>query len=110
MKKFIGYQKGINLGGWFSQCGYSKQNYDNFITEDDFKELSTWNINHIRLPIDYNLLEDEHRNYLNSGIEYLKKVVNWCEKYHLHMVLDLHKTFEYSFDPKESENGFFHDT
>lgn len=110
MKKFIGYQKGINLGGWFSQCDYSKENYDGFITENDFKELSTWNIDHIRLPIDYNLLEDENGNYLNSGMEYLEKVVDWCGKYNLNMVLDLHKTFGYSFDPGESENGFFNDT
>lgn len=37
MKKFIVYQKRINLRGWFSQCDYSKENYDNFITENDFK-------------------------------------------------------------------------
>ena len=54
MKKFIGYQKGINFGGWFSQCDYSKETYDNFITEDDFKKVSTWNIDHIRLPIELN--------------------------------------------------------
>lgn len=107
MKKFIGYQKGVNLGGWFSQCDYSKETYDNFITENDFKILSTWNIDHVRLPIDYNLLEDENGNYLNSGIEYLQRISTWCEKYNLNLIIDLHKTFGYSFDPGECQNGFF---
>ena len=55
MRKFIGYQKGVNLGGWFSQCDHSTETYENFINENDFKILSTWNIDHVRLPIDYNL-------------------------------------------------------
>lgn len=109
MKKFIGYQKGVNFGGWFSQCDYSKETYDNFITEDDFKKVSTWNIDHIRLPIDYNLLEDDNGNYLNSGLQYLQKVVDWCEKYGLNLIIDLHKTYGFSFDPKECQNGFFED-
>lgn len=109
MKKFIGYQKGVNFGGWFSQCDYSKETYDNFITEDDFKELSTWNIDHIRLPIDYNLLEDDNGNYLNSGLQYLQKVVDWCEKYGLNLIIDLHKTYGFSFDSGECQNGFFED-
>jgi aryl-phospho-beta-D-glucosidase BglC (GH1 family) len=107
MREFIGYQRGVNLGGWFSQCDYSKERYDNFITENDLKELSTWGIDHVRLPIDYNLLEDEVGNYLDSGIAYVQKVVDWCEKYGLNLVLDLHKTFGYSFDPGEQQSGFF---
>ena len=31
MKIFNGYMHGINLGGWFSQCDYSKERYDHFI-------------------------------------------------------------------------------
>ena len=37
MKTWKGYQKGVNLGGWFSQCDYSEDRFNNFITEDDFK-------------------------------------------------------------------------
>lgn len=109
MKRFIGYEKGINFGGWFSQCDHSKNTYDNFITEQDFKIASTWNIDHIRLPIDYNLLEDENGNYLNSGIEYLQNAVDWCGKYNLNLIIDLHKTYGFSFDPGECQSGFFED-
>ena len=30
----LGIQKGVNLGGWFSQCDYSEDRLNNFITED----------------------------------------------------------------------------
>ncbi len=32
MKDF-GFYRGVNLGGWFSQCDYSKERLDHFITE-----------------------------------------------------------------------------
>lgn len=39
MREFTGYKKGVNLGGWLSQCGagnYTDERFNNFITEDDF--------------------------------------------------------------------------
>ena len=59
MKTWKGYQKGVNLGGWFSQCDYSEDRFNNFITEDDFKELTSWGLDHLRLPVDYNLVETD---------------------------------------------------
>ena len=46
-KTWKGYQKGVNLGGWFSQCDYSEDRFNNFITEDDFKELTSWGLGKI---------------------------------------------------------------
>ncbi len=42
MRKWIGYEKGVNLGGWLSQCDYSKERLEHFIEEEDIKRLSTW--------------------------------------------------------------------
>lgn len=107
MREFKGYQKGINLGGWYSQCDYSKDRFDNFITEDDFKNFSTWGIDHVRVPIDYNLVEEDDGTYKQSGFDYIQNVIDLCEKYKLNLVLDLHKTYGYSFDVGENEKGFF---
>lgn len=107
MRKWDGYQRGINLGGWFSQCDYSKERYDNFIKEEDFKVISEWGLDHVRVPVDYNLVEDESGNYIEAGFEYIDRVVHWCGKYNLNMVLDLHKTYGFSFDAGEMETGFF---
>ena len=42
MKVFEGYTRGINLGGWLSQCDNTEQTYDNFIKEEDIKRISEW--------------------------------------------------------------------
>ena len=36
MRKFEGYTKGVNFGGWISQCDHTTKRYDEFITEPDF--------------------------------------------------------------------------
>lgn len=107
MKKWVGYEKGINLGGWFSQCEHTKEHYENFIRKEDIAELSTWGIDHVRVPVDYNLVEGEDGDYKESGFTYLQRMIDWCGEYHLNMILDLHKTFGYSFDAGEKEDGFF---
>lgn len=107
MRKFLGYEKGINLGGWLSQCVHTTEHYDSFITEQDFAEASKWGIDHVRIPVDYDLLEDENGVSTTYGMDYLNKAVEWCAKYNLNMVLDVHKTAGYSFDSGENESGFF---
>lgn len=107
MVAWKGYEKGVNLGGWFSQCSYTKERYEGFVTEADVEMLSTWDIDHLRVPVDYNLVEDENGDYLEEGFAYLQKIIDWCGKYNLNMILDLHKTKGYSFDSQEGEGGFF---
>ncbi len=110
MRRFAGFEKGINLGGWFSQCDHSKKRYDTFINEHDIAELSTWGIDHLRLPIDYNLVEDKDGNYIEEGFARIEKVIVTCRRHKLNMVLDLHKTAGFSFDQGEAETGFFSDS
>lgn len=107
--KWNGYEKGVNLGGWFSQCSHTTERYENFITKEDMKVLSTWGIDHVRIPVDYNLVEDEDGHYRESGFAWIQKAVDWCGEYGLNMILDLHKTAGYSFDKGEEEAGFFED-
>lgn len=107
MVNFIGYKKGVNLGGWLSQCCHTKEHYDSFITEEDIKKISSWETDHVRLPIDYNLLEDENGNFKEEGFAYIDNAVSWCKNAGLNIILDLHKTAGYSFDKGEGESGFF---
>ncbi|MBR5048074.1 MAG: cellulase family glycosylhydrolase [Erysipelotrichaceae bacterium] len=107
MKKLEGFQHGINLGGWLSQCDYTEERYSTFITEKDIERISSWGLDHIRIPVDYNLLEDEQGNYRQSGFAHLKDGTDWALRYGLNVIIDLHKTFGFSFDLKEGEEGFF---
>jgi len=107
MKQFKGFMHGINLGGWFSQCNHSQERYDNFIKEEDFKTISSWGLDHVRLPIDYNLVENTEGLTIEKGYDRIQRAIEWCIKNNLNLILDLHKTAGFSFDKGEEENGFF---
>ena len=107
MKRFDGFMHGVNLGGWYSQCNYSQERYDTFIVEKDIETISSWGMDHIRLPIDYNLVEKEDGTPIPQGYERIRKAAEWCKKNNLNMILDLHKTAGYSFDSGHGETGFF---
>ena len=83
MRSFVGYEKGINFGGWFSQCEHTKKHYDEFIGESDFAAVSSWGIDHVRIPIDYDLIENGNGDIQESGMMYIQKCIDWCKKYSL---------------------------
>ena len=107
MKTWKGYQKGINLGGWLSQCDDTEETYSTFVQEKDIEIIKEWGMDHVRLPFDYELIEDKEGNPVESGYGHIQDAIDWCGKYGLNMVLDLHKTMGYSFDDAFGERGFF---
>ncbi len=106
MKEWKGFQKGVDLGGWFSQCDYTEDRYRNFIREEDFAVIRSWGADHVRIPVDYDLLEDEN-GFRESGFAHLSRALGYAREAGLNAVIDLHKTAGFSFDPDEQENGFF---
>ena len=92
MLKNKGFYRGINLGGWLSQCDYSEDRLNNFITEPDFAKIASWRFDHVRIPIDYNVLENEDGSFMESGFARIDWALEMCRKYGLTTVLDLHKT------------------
>lgn len=110
MKEWKGYMHGINLGGWLSQCSeYSEEYYNSFITENDIKTISEWGLDHVRLPIDYNVIEDEDGNVFEKGYSHIDDCIAWCKKYGLNLIIDLHKTKGFAFDSNPKENIMFED-
>lgn len=101
MLKKMGIVRGVNLGGWLSQCDYSDKRLNEFIQEEDFARIASWGLDHVRIPVDYNVLDD------GRGYAKLDWAIEMCRKYGLKMVLDLHKTAGFSFDKGEAEVGFF---
>ena len=60
MRRFEGYMRGVNLGGWLSQADETtKEHYDTFITEADIKDIAAMGLDHVRLPVDYTMIETE---------------------------------------------------
>lgn len=103
MREFTGYKKGVNLGGWLSQCGagnYTEDRFNSFILEEDIAQIASWGADHVRLPIDYNVIQNDDGSFIESGFAHIDDCIRWCKKYGLKMVLDLHKSCGYVFDDK----------
>lgn len=98
-------QKGINLGGWLSQYKeYDHHHFATFIQEPDIKRIADWGFDHIRLPVDYPILEsDSHPGkLLESSLGYIYTCLEWCKKSGVRVILDLHKAPGYAFDNQEA--------
>ena len=107
MLKERGFRKGVNLGGWLSQSDYSEERLNSFITEADFCQIAALGFDHVRIPIDYNVIQNPDGTMRPDGLGRIDAALALCDKYGLKAVLDLHKTPGYSFDAGEKEAGFF---
>lgn len=113
MRIFEGFQKGINLGGWISQfSAFDENHFNTFITEADIRTIAGLGFDHVRVPVDYTVLQDEDGNIRESGLSHLADCRKWCEACGLNMLIDLHECFGYSFDPLKrgmDRKRFFYD-
>jgi len=96
MKFYNRFRNGVNLGGWLSQyvvSGTRERHYKTFIMQEDIKIISGWGADHIRLPVDYEVIErsEAPRGASEEGLAYIDSCLEWCEKQGLNVVLDLHK-------------------
>ncbi len=103
------FQVGLNLGGWLSQYpSYDYDHFDTFIKEADFRRIADWGCDHIRLPVDYPVLEDEnHPGAVNErGIGYVRRALEWSRDNGLRAILDLHKAPGFSFENLQTVSLF----
>ena len=107
MSKKFDIRRGVNLGGWLSQCDYSDERINHFIEAEDIARVASWQVDHVRIPVDYNVLEDAHGGYNAPGWERLDWAIGLCEKHGMKVIIDLHKAAGFSFDNGEAEVGFF---
>jgi len=103
--------RGVNLGGWLMMEGYilhgkniaekifkkefkkrcgqkeldsfSHLYRNNFIQESDFKNIASLNLNCVRIPFNFSIIE-------YGRMDALEKAVDYCEKYSIYCILDMH--------------------
>ena len=63
-----------------------------YINEDDIKFIKDHGFNSIRVPFDYKLFlhEDFSPTCDPPGFKLLDDVINWCSKYKIYVILDMH--------------------
>lgn len=109
MYKNEGYMAGANLGHWISQYGSkSHEHFSGYITENDIGRIKSWGMDHVRLPVDYFLFEDDANPgfYRENGLVYIDRCIGWCEKHNLNLVLDLHHAPGFFFGDGAKNNLF----
>ncbi|MCR5323844.1 MAG: glycoside hydrolase family 5 protein [Lachnospiraceae bacterium] len=108
LKRMTGFEKGVNLAGWFSQCDeLSKEHIQNYILDEDLERIAGWGCDHVRLPIDHSLFVDKNGNFKDSGFEYAAWAIERCRSKNLNAVIDLNKVDGFAFDLDEIHRGFF---
>jgi aryl-phospho-beta-D-glucosidase BglC (GH1 family) len=90
---FNEHKQGVNLGGWLSQL-YADHDghFESFILREDIEQIAQWGADHVRLPVDYDIIEREDTGELSEkGVRYIDKCLEWCKLSNLNLILDLHK-------------------
>ena len=81
--------RGVNLSHWLSQnFGWSPK--ATFITEQDIKFIDSIGFDHVRIPVDEAELWDAEGKPLPESFQYLTNCLDWCARYHLRAIVDLH--------------------
>lgn len=121
MKKFIGFEHGMGIGGWLTN--YKRFNvlpqdrrlcltigdmehFATYITEDDIKYIASLGMDHVRLGFDQIVLEEKPYVYRERTMKLIEDFVSLCEKHGLGIVLNLHKCIGNYCDIEESVTLF----
>ena len=123
MKKLDKFSRGMGIGGWLTN--YKRFNvlpnerrkiitvgdmehFENYITERDIEYIASLGMDHIRLGFDQIVIEKAPYEYRTEIIDILHRFVDWCHKYDLGIVLNMHKALGNYCDILE-ERGLFSD-
>ncbi|MFN3866522.1 MAG: glycoside hydrolase family 5 protein, partial [Demequina sp.] len=94
------FARGVNLGGWLSQYRqYDHEHFRTFITRPDIEQIAAWGFDHVRLPVDYPVLEadDAHGQPREEGYAYIDDCLQWCADAGLAVILDVHEAPGFTF-------------
>ena len=62
----------------------------NFITEADIALIAASGFDHVRLPINSRVIQDERGDPIEAGYAMIDRLIGWCRTHKLWVLLDLH--------------------
>ncbi len=81
--------RGVNLSHWLSQDFGWAPKYS-YIHENDIRFIDSIGYDHVRIPIDEMEMWDTAGKPNETAFSYLTKCLDWCAKYDLRAIVDLH--------------------
>lgn len=97
-------KRGVNLGGFLSQCTYDTAHYESFLTREDIRRIAEMKFDHVRLPVDYEVIETEEGEEISAHYRFIDDTIAACREEGLKLVLDVHRTWGYTYT-KAAEAG-----
>ena len=86
---------------------YLRENNQFEFIENEFKIISEWGFNFIRIPMDYRhlILKDDWNNINENAVSRLDRALDYGIKYDIHISLNLHRAPGYTVaNPPEKTN------
>ncbi|KAL7957933.1 glycoside hydrolase family 5 protein [Trichoderma compactum] len=70
-----------------------QKHWDTWITQDDISQIKSLGLNTVRIPVGFWIREDlvqEGEFFPRGGIQYLDRLVGWCNDAGIYVIVDLH--------------------
>lgn len=115
---FEHYKRGINIAGWLSQYDClpeppttreeMRRHLKTFMTEQDFARIHSWGLDHVRLTLDNRDFEEDPDSLMDrdEAFYYMDLCLEWCQKYDLNVIFDLHRAQGVRYDMSEPPTDF----
>ena len=99
-------KRGVNLSHWLSQRGENSPAIKDGMSEIDFIRISRAGFDHVRLPIDEEVLWHEDGQMNKDAFSYLHKGIKWALQNNLRVIVDLHivRTHNFNAGKKKKKN------
>ncbi|MBQ4136932.1 MAG: cellulase family glycosylhydrolase [Clostridia bacterium] len=106
MRKIERFSRGMGIGGWLTNYKRFKvlpehkrmditigdlEHFESYITERDIRYIASLGLDHIRLGFDQIVIEETPYKYRACILKNLHDFVDWCEKYKVRPILNMHK-------------------
>ena len=91
-------KRGVNLSHWLSQRGENSPAIKDGMSEIDFIRISRAGFDHVRLPIDEEVLWHEDGQMNKDAFSYLHKGIKWALQNNLRVIVDLHIVRTHNFN------------
>lgn len=93
--------RGTNIAHWLSQSKQRGEERKTFFTEKDIRFIDSVGFDHIRIPIDEVQMWDSTGKRYDDAFTLLNNSLEWCRKYGLRAIVDLHILRSHHFNAKE---------